>query len=369
MRRILLLTLLLPVFTAAQSVRVTFATESPRKVWAAASVQDAPPPVVSSSSKEHTIANASGHICILDEATGNLASRPAKGLTTWVVKDADFSLIAELQITAEPLPRPASFTCQGQTFLILPNGPNTSTFRGLKPGPIEASLTYDEGGKNTTKKQTFEVGLKRSEPIPKLIIGLPSTSTPKPPPAAAAPVKAGGSIVGTLVAILIVAAIAIAILIFGMKWIYANQDKTKQALGKLGVQVPDPLDPAPDPIAPPVNPISDPTPMAAIVLPGADPIPTARAVGVPRLVGSVGSFELSEGVHVIGREPGLTISMVGESTLSRRHAEIVVAGAQITLRDLGSTNGTFVNGQPATSDVQLRVGDSVRFGSVQFKLE
>ncbi len=348
-----------------------FATEAPRRVWSAASVNDAPPPVVASSSREHTLSNASGYVCVLDETTGNLAVRPARGLKTWQVLDGDYLLIGRVEAGAEPPPATAGYTCQGQSFLVSPDGAKQATFYGLKPGSLEIGVTFVRNGENTTKKQTFEIKLKRSDPVPHLIVGVgpavPQQTPPKAPPRGK--VLESGNILGTLLAILIVAAFAVAVLIFGMKWIYANQDKAQSALGKLGVQVPDTLDPAPDPVAPPSNPIPDPAPMAPIVLPGASPVVGAIQGGAPRLTGAVGSYELSDGVHVLGREAGLTISLVGETTLSRRHAEFVVNGGQITLRDLGSTNGTFVNGHPVTDDILLRVGDSVRFGSVQFRVE
>jgi pSer/pThr/pTyr-binding forkhead associated (FHA) protein len=51
-------------------------------------------------------------------------------------------------------------------------------------------------------------------------------------------------------------------------------------------------------------------------------------------------------------------------SVSRRHAKIVVDGTTAWLEDLGSKNGTVVNGQRVSARVKLSDGDEVRFGAV-----
>ena len=51
-----------------------------------------------------------------------------------------------------------------------------------------------------------------------------------------------------------------------------------------------------------------------------------------------------EGANVIGREPDATIQIDARG-VSRHHARILVSGGDATLEDLGSKNGTHVNGQ------------------------
>ncbi len=70
-------------------------------------------------------------------------------------------------------------------------------------------------------------------------------------------------------------------------------------------------------------------------------------------------------VMTVGRQQGVHL-LVDEATVSRRHAEISYVNGQFVLHDLGSSNGTFVNGgrlQPASAYV-LKPGDTVRFGKV-----
>ncbi len=71
--------------------------------------------------------------------------------------------------------------------------------------------------------------------------------------------------------------------------------------------------------------------------------------------------------QVIGRAATSDIPVL-DSTISRRHAEIAVEGRQVLVRDLGSRNGTFVNGN-RVSEVRLAAGDVVAFGEVRFRLE
>ncbi|WP_405683595.1 FHA domain-containing protein [Streptomyces sp. NBC_00057] len=70
---------------------------------------------------------------------------------------------------------------------------------------------------------------------------------------------------------------------------------------------------------------------------------------------------------LIGRDPGNGLRLNHE-TVSRLHAELTVQGGRWLLRDLGSTNGTCVNGQRVTGTVPVRDGDQVSFGRMSFRL-
>jgi pSer/pThr/pTyr-binding forkhead associated (FHA) protein len=110
--------------------------------------------------------------------------------------------------------------------------------------------------------------------------------------------------------------------------------------------------------------------MEPIVLDDAPPTPVAAAVPVPRLVRADGSVVmLGDGATRIGREAGNDVVLDGGGSVSRQHAAIETAGGQATLSDLGSTNGTFVNGQRVSGPVVLSPGDSVMFGSEAFRYE
>jgi len=75
-------------------------------------------------------------------------------------------------------------------------------------------------------------------------------------------------------------------------------------------------------------------------------------------------FPLCEGDHVIGRDPDVDIRL-DASTVSRRHARVVVATDGASLEDFGSKNGTFHGETRVTSPVRLADGDDIRIGSVR----
>jgi pSer/pThr/pTyr-binding forkhead associated (FHA) protein len=69
----------------------------------------------------------------------------------------------------------------------------------------------------------------------------------------------------------------------------------------------------------------------------------------------------------VGRAPGNEISLPYPS-ISNRHCIFVHSGPDIVLRDLNSSNGTYVNGE-IISEVILRPGDLIQIGTVQIKFE
>jgi pSer/pThr/pTyr-binding forkhead associated (FHA) protein len=71
-------------------------------------------------------------------------------------------------------------------------------------------------------------------------------------------------------------------------------------------------------------------------------------------------FELRVGSNVVGRGSDADLQLLDQG-VSRRHLDIQYDGRSATLYDLGSTNGTNVNGHDVGSSV-LRHGDVVRIG-------
>jgi pSer/pThr/pTyr-binding forkhead associated (FHA) protein len=68
---------------------------------------------------------------------------------------------------------------------------------------------------------------------------------------------------------------------------------------------------------------------------------------------------------LIGRDPACQLRP-RHSMVSRRHAEIRIAGDDVYLRDLGSSNGTFLNDTPVTTNVPMEDGDTIRVGPLEF---
>ena len=74
-------------------------------------------------------------------------------------------------------------------------------------------------------------------------------------------------------------------------------------------------------------------------------------------------IRLAEGENIIGREPEAAV-WLDFSTVSRRHARIVISGDSATLEDFGSKNGTHLRGERISTSVHLVDGDEIRIGSV-----
>tara|TARA_R100000306_G_scaffold62598_1_gene75264 strand:+ start:8929 stop:10005 length:1077 start_codon:yes stop_codon:yes gene_type:complete len=73
------------------------------------------------------------------------------------------------------------------------------------------------------------------------------------------------------------------------------------------------------------------------------------------------------GVAIVGRDEAADIA-VPVSHLSRQHAQLQVAGQFLLVKDLGSTNGTFLNGERITQG-RARPGDKLKFDVVTFVVE
>ncbi|MED7951011.1 DUF1707 and FHA domain-containing protein [Streptomyces sp. BE303] len=117
-------------------------------------------------------------------------------------------------------------------------------------------------------------------------------------------------------------------------------------------------------------------------------LPAGNPVGrfVLRAVGRVSAFGVRlRGAWRVERLPGLSLPHAGarkltigripgsglrlnDASVSRHHAELRREGEDWVLYDLGSTNGTHVNGYRIAGGVRVRPGDQVRFGNLEFRL-
>ena len=73
------------------------------------------------------------------------------------------------------------------------------------------------------------------------------------------------------------------------------------------------------------------------------------------------TFELHKDVYTLGREAGNDI-IINDPQISRHHARLTLQGGSYVLEDLGSTNGSFVNGRRITGPTALSPGDMVGLG-------
>ena len=83
------------------------------------------------------------------------------------------------------------------------------------------------------------------------------------------------------------------------------------------------------------------------------------------------TVEIENEPLLIGRGPGRESpgALGGDPELSREHARITVADGTATIEDLGSTNGTFVNGKQLDRPRRLTPGDVVRVGGTDLRYD
>jgi FHA domain len=80
-------------------------------------------------------------------------------------------------------------------------------------------------------------------------------------------------------------------------------------------------------------------------------------------------FAIRDGATSIGRSSASDVVLKNDDYASGRHARLTHHGGLLYVEDMGSTNGTFVNGRKAVGATPLRHGDTVRVGSTTFRYE
>ncbi|MDR3689636.1 MAG: FHA domain-containing protein [Fimbriimonas sp.] len=412
---------------SAQSVNLSFPEDGDRQIWAAGTAPTQPPDDSTGVRTEKSEANLpvsgakdSDTVYVWDRKSGNLASKSVKDAKSgiWTLKAEDFKEIAQVSVHLDHDGKPVAAATvdlddgkHKYSQLVDPSTFGTVNFFEVKPGSLTVTVHYKVKGKDATPlKQIVDMSLERPVALPAVTISLPDevetvgAHNAKGPPAGVVPPdtqnasSAGptassapegekkssssgggaGSIFGSLIVYLIALGAMIGGIYYAMMYVKRNPDSVGSKLEQLGVQIPKPGDdPLTNPSQIPAPVKSTPAPVQKIILDDAAPAPLAAApapsvgfVSNPRLVSQTGdSMPIPEGEFSVGRELGLGLSLVGETTVSRKHANLVRAGGQVTVIDLGSTNGTFVNGVQLQGEKQLQSGDTVQFGSVRFRFE
>jgi DNA-binding winged helix-turn-helix (wHTH) protein len=92
----------------------------------------------------------------------------------------------------------------------------------------------------------------------------------------------------------------------------------------------------------------------------------ARRGFLCRLTWEGGDVSLAEGENVLGRVEEAA-AWIESASVSRRHARILISEGKARLEDLGSKNGTFLNGRKINSAVALADADEIRLGLMPMK--
>jgi hypothetical protein len=364
-------------------------------------------------------------VFVWDKLSGGVAEKKLSELkdATWDVKTTDFTEVPEVQVIVQYGGKPLAAaavdlkdSARTQSQLLDSSTGGILTFYMVKAGKIETSVKYRSNGAMAAPvDQSFTVTPSTTAVPPTFTIAVPgpvetvavgagvpaangSGSTGEQPatapggasavPVAPPRVPVESNPAGSLVVIVVVFAAVAFVAIAGFKYVRKNPEKAQATLEQLGVQIPKPHDSDLNSGIPavPLQAPAPPQPVQKIMLGDASPDPLAGSgSGAPISIGSYGGsavaaspqlrsgsgdvIPISDGPLVVGRDAGLGLSLLGESTVSRRHAELVKQGDSVIVKDLGSTNGTYVNGSKLQGEVVLRPGDEVQFGAIRFRYE
>ncbi|MEO6181991.1 MAG: FHA domain-containing protein [Verrucomicrobiota bacterium] len=80
------------------------------------------------------------------------------------------------------------------------------------------------------------------------------------------------------------------------------------------------------------------------------------------------AYDLKVDKTTIGRVEDNSFQ-IPEGSVSSHHCEILLRGSEIVVKDLNSTNGSFVNGQQFTGEAVLKPGQILRLGQIEMRLE
>ncbi|MHB9035232.1 MAG: FHA domain-containing protein [Armatimonadota bacterium] len=351
------------------------------------------PPVKFSNAKLFVMNKETGNTAIVDYA----APKDEKSAKPIDLKADDFQYVrnVRLKVVSEdgaPVERAIVHITDGMgtdmSAVVTPADQGVASFDNVATGEITVKVdadglrkTIDSDVKLSEKRKTsgFERDIKVSGDVDTLPIEAASTGAAKEKPESKP--GAGAYILPTVVGLVFLVIIgAVFYAIFKSKGITAGD-----ALKKIGVDLPSdqPMtQPAPD-----AQPVIDPSVCqfcgqkkdasgncACTIAPGASPFgASVQSGGGPRLIGTQGAYagqvlSIPAGDAVIGREATNQIALTSDSTASRRHATITSANGEYTIRDEGSSNGTFVNGARITEQ-KLTPGDEIQIGGSKFRFE
>ncbi len=298
-------------------------------------------------------------IFVGDQNSGSMAKKSladVKKAGKWELKSEDFALQFALRFRVEvdgQRAKSASILVKSGKWtknLLIADGANGEVeLYAIPKGPLTASVTYQKDGKShtmpprdltaapnqgDTQTVLFEGGDPTAKPplTPDTVSGEESPTKTGEKEAVEAPAPASYSPLQGLINFVIGLAIVGGIGYGLYRYFQANKEKVEQTLKNVGL--PGAADPTDAAVASAPDP---PKPLQPIVL---DPSAAVQPDPVA-------------GAAIVAKNPRL-VSSTGELFL---------------ISDDGSTNGTFVNGAKVSQPTELRMGDTVQFGSVQFRFE
>lgn len=341
---------------------------------------------------------------LMDKRTGSLAlvdiKPPAAGSAAKPIeiKQDGFQYVPSVRLTVvsedgTPLESALVKLTDGEgaqmDTVLTPADNGVAVFSDVAAGDIEVKV--EARGAKKTLDSEFALPQDRKTPgfekkirVSGDVDTLPVAAGEAKPAAGKKPQAGGGpSILQTIVGLVLLAIIGAIIYVV----VKSKGFTAESTLRKLGVQIPEdqpggadaqaPAEPAVDPNKCPFcGQMKDAAGACACSLgAGASPFgggaPTIGPSG-PRLIGTQGTYSGSifqiNGSAIIGRDQASDIPLPNDTTVSRRHASISASNGVYSIRDEGSSNGTFVNGA-RISEQTLSPGDEVQIGGTKFRFE
>ncbi|MGQ9657849.1 MAG: FHA domain-containing protein [Fimbriimonadales bacterium] len=378
---------------APREITLSFSGEGERWWWA----EDAEGKPLSAPQKTRDasvsikLPEQSDVLCVYDAPTGNLALLKAANLTEKTELTGErWSHVARLQVNVVAQGKPVASAVvelkdsKGTTHtrVLEPSAEGILIFERVPLGKVSLTARYGED-----QKASQETTLKRERETRVPIIEIALSGSVATLEVAAKSQDGAGeggasqtSRIGAMVMFVIALALAIGVILFLVRLATQKPQQLGEAMGKLGVELPQPTPTGQGTAAAPTAPPQPDLPP----LESAGVDPTAAPVGTPiaavasgpatRIVATQGpyagqAFVLTGDLMTIGRDATHAIALVNDMGVSRTHAQIVRQADQTLIEDLGSTNGTYVNGVRISAPTPIKPGDTLQLGASLFRVE
>jgi hypothetical protein len=381
---------------APREATLSFSGEGERWWWAENAKGEplSPPQKTRDASITIKLSPDADTLWVYDAKTGNLAQLKAADLKEKTEFTSDrFSHVARVQVNLQAQGKPVASAivqltdADGKTHtrVLEPSAEGILIFERVPLGKVSITARYGDEGKamqettlkaeRETRVPIIELALSGSvatlEVAPKGREGQGDAETPQT------------SRIGAIVMFVIALLLAVGVILFLVRLATQKPQQLGEAMSKLGVELPQPAQTGQGgatatAAAPATPPQPDLLPLEIAGVPPTAPTgavaTTVVAAPAARIVATQGphagqAFELTGELMTIGREASHAIALVNDMGVSRTHAQIIRQGDQTLIEDLGSTNGTYVNGIRISAPTPIKPGDTLQLGASLFRVE
>jgi hypothetical protein len=381
---------------APRETTLSFAGEGERWWWTESAKGEplSPPQKTRDASVTIKLPPDADALWVYDAKTGNLAQLKVADLKEKTELTSDrWSHVARVQVNLQAQGKPVASAivqltdADGKTHtrVLEPSAEGILIFERVPLGKVSITARYGDEGK-ASQETTLKAERERRVPIIELALsGNVATLevAPKGREGQGDAETPQTSRIGAIVMFVIALALAIGVIVFLVRLAMQRPQQLGEAMSKLGVELPQPAQTGQGgatatAAAPATPPQPDLLPLEIAGVPPTAPTgavaTTVVAAPAARIVATQGphagqAFELTGELMTIGREASHAIALVNDMGVSRTHAQIVRQGDQTLIEDLGSTNGTYVNGIRISAPTPIKPGDTLQLGASLFRVE